>query len=51
MTPNFDFYKADLFAIGMLLVDMMVESSLQRYYRFGKEGMIFDEEKLKKDLN
>lgn len=35
-SPSFDFYKADLFEIGMILVDMMVESSLQRYYRFGK---------------
>lgn len=51
MTPNFDFYKADLFCIGMVLVDMMVESSLGRYYRFGKEGMVFDEGKLKKDLS
>lgn len=36
LAPLFDFYKADLFEIGMILVDMMVESSLQRYYRFGK---------------
>jgi len=34
----------------MILVDMMVESSLQRYYRFGKEGMYFEEQKLHKDL-
>lgn len=51
MTPYFDFYKADIFAIGMVLVDMMVESSLQRYYRFGKDGMVFDSMKLKKDLD
>lgn len=51
MTPYFDFYKADIFAIGMVLVDMMVESSLHRYYRFGKEGMLFDSGKLKKDLD
>jgi len=30
---------------------MMVENSLNRYYRFGKDGMIFDDGKLKKDLN
>ena len=51
MTPYFDFYKADIFAIGMVLVDMMVESSLHRYYRFGKDGMVFDSLKLKKDLD
>jgi hypothetical protein len=51
MTPYFDFYKADIFAIGMVLVDMMVESSLHRYYRFGKEGMVFNSVKLKKDLD
>ncbi len=50
MTPNFDFYKSDIFEIGMILVDMMVEGSLQRYYRFGKDGMVFDDGKLKKDL-
>ncbi len=39
-----------MFEIGMVLADMMVESSLQRYYRFGKEGMSFDDNKLAKDL-
>ena len=28
MMPSFDVYKADLFEIGMILVDMIVESSL-----------------------
>jgi hypothetical protein len=34
----------------MVLIEMIMEGSLQRYYRYSKDGMVFDVQKIKKDL-